>query len=127
MGAPDLELAIDNMHYDSKCVNHVLGQADIKGANAMNKRIANRNFCKLFLARWIVLYAFLEAAKKQNKGDLPKTIRRHWLFFQIGPSHIGPAHIHASTDPNPWNTVDPFTHYMEAHPCQPWRVVLLNT
>ena len=101
MGAPDLELAIDNMQYDSKWVNHVLGQADIKGANAMNKRIANRNFCKLFLARWIVLYAFLEAAKKPNKGDLPKTIRRDWLFFQIGPSQIGPVTSTPAPTPTP--------------------------
>ena len=117
MGAPDLELAIKKMQHDPEWTNHVLEQADVKGASAKNEHVANRNFSKLFLARWIVLYAFLEAAKKQNNGQLPETIQRDWLILQmspthIGPSHIHPAHIHASTPPNPWKTVDPFTNTM---------------
>ena len=73
-------------------------------AKATNEAIAKCTLSKLLLARWIIFYAFLEAAKKRNKGTLPPDIKHNWLLFQIGPSHIdtSPASL------NPWAAHDPF-------------------
>ena len=82
----------------------------IQDAKETNVAIANRNLSKLFLARWIIFYAFLEAAKKLNNGELPQSIKHDWLLFQIAPSHI-------DTSPTPlslWGLLDPFVWAMSA-------------
>ena len=87
---------------------------EIKGAKDMNETIAAHTLDKLFLARWIIFYAFLEAAierakKPDGKREPPLNIRRDWLLFQIDPARI-------DTDPNtnasPWGSINPFEYVM---------------
>ena len=84
IGSPDFAIAIDNMKNTPGWYRHVFkdNQA-IQDAIETNEVIAKRDLSKLFLARWIIFYAFLEAAKKLNKGKLPQSIKHDWLLFQI--------------------------------------------
>ena len=110
-----METAISNMKRTPGWRHTIFeNNKEIKGAKDMNETIAARTLSKLFCARWIIFYAFLEAAlectKKPNgKREPPLNIRRDWLLFQIEPARIDTdPNIHAS----PWRSIDPFEYVM---------------
>jgi hypothetical protein len=87
VGAQDLELMIGKMSATEGWTDDIFKgpTASIQGANAKNEKIALNRLNKVLLARWMVFRTFIEVARDRNAGNLPDTIKRDWLLFQILP------------------------------------------
>jgi hypothetical protein len=108
---PDLEFALSLMKDTPGWVNNIFEMRtpqEIEHANNQNEGIATRILCKVFLARWIILHAFIEIVKRDNHGTLPLNIRHAWLLFQLRPTDTR----RTDTLTGPIMMVDPFTYIM---------------
>ncbi|KAH9964718.1 hypothetical protein BGW80DRAFT_1347450 [Lactifluus volemus] len=93
IGVQDLEMMINRMKSSPGWVGNIFKDENFQDAKVRNEEIAEYRLNKVLLARWIVFRTFIQVARERNRGKLPDTIKRDWLFFQILPDiHIGDTH-----------------------------------
>jgi len=99
VGAPDLSDAIGSMKEYGGWVSNIFENDkptdQVKWANDNNDTIAWHVLSKVILARWVMLYAFIEVAKGLHLSN----VKRDWLLFQVH------HHRDAKTGQNPFKTI----------------------